>query len=84
MISKMLVKMSLGMEPRFLQEGTPAKQPEAQGSRSSGLLVQSAMNPHGDCLSPTLKDVTRLFSLTAVNMPSSDGWNHISGLIASL
>ena len=66
-------KMSLGMELRVLQEGAPAKQPEAQGSRTSGLLVQSAMSPHGDCISPTLKDVTRLFSLTAVNMPSSDG-----------
>ena len=61
------------MELRVLQEGAPTKQPEAQGSGTSGLLVQSAMSPHGDCISPTLKDVTRLSSLTAVNMPSSDG-----------
>ena len=58
----MLAKMSLGMELRVLQEGAPAKQPEAQGSRTSGLLVQLAMSPHGDCISPTLKDVIRLFT----------------------
>lgn len=61
------------MELRALQEGVPAKRPETQDSTMFGLLVQPAMGPHGVCISPMLKDVTRLFSFTAVNMTSSDG-----------